>query len=238
MYKYELHLHTSEVSYCGKVAADNQVRFYKEIGYTGICVTDHLHDIYYKELYSGSEWQKYIDYHIHGYELAKEAGIKYGLEVILGMEIRFPGSDLDYLCYGIDERWLRDNPDVCAMGLPAFYEKFHNDILIIQAHPFRNNDSVMTEYLHGIEIVNPNVRNDSRNELAYSLAKQYPHLLRLAGSDAHRECDVGRAAVLLEERVTDSFGLRDALLSRKFSLSCPDYAGIIQRNEEDLRARA
>lgn len=40
--KIELHMHTSEVSSCGKVPAAEMVRLYKEMGYDAITVTDHL----------------------------------------------------------------------------------------------------------------------------------------------------------------------------------------------------
>ena len=40
--KLDLHVHTSEVSGCGKVPAAEMVRLYHEAGYDAIVITDHL----------------------------------------------------------------------------------------------------------------------------------------------------------------------------------------------------
>lgn len=232
MYKYELHLHTDEVSICGHVPAREQVRRYKELGYTGICVTDHMHQHYF-DTYGEGDWQRYIDYHMNGYRIAKEEGDKLGLDVILGTELRFPGSDRDFLIYGIDEKWLRDNEGICRMSVTSFYEKYHNEVLVIHAHPFRYNDEVFPDAVHGIEIANGNPRHDSRNELALQLAIDNPHLLRMAGSDAHRDGDEGQAAILLEERVHHSRAFRDTLLAGAFSVWCPKHEQILRASEED-----
>ena len=41
-YKYETHLHTSEVSKCAHNTGAEMARAYKKAGYTGIFVTDHF----------------------------------------------------------------------------------------------------------------------------------------------------------------------------------------------------
>ena len=41
-YTYETHLHTCRASLCGKSEGSEHVRYYKELGYTGIFVTDHF----------------------------------------------------------------------------------------------------------------------------------------------------------------------------------------------------
>src|SRR5690606_24449433 len=38
MYKYETHAHTAEVSRCATIPAKELVRFYKSMGYAGICI--------------------------------------------------------------------------------------------------------------------------------------------------------------------------------------------------------
>ena len=43
-YLYETHLHTCQGSACGRSTGAEQARFYKEIGYAGIIVTDHTFD--------------------------------------------------------------------------------------------------------------------------------------------------------------------------------------------------
>ena len=41
-YRYETHMHTAECSRCARATAEEQVRFYKGMGFDGICVTDHF----------------------------------------------------------------------------------------------------------------------------------------------------------------------------------------------------
>ena len=41
-YRYETHLHTSQASACGSSKGSEHARFYKEMGYQGIIVTDHF----------------------------------------------------------------------------------------------------------------------------------------------------------------------------------------------------
>ena len=42
MYKYELHMHTSEGSACARNTGAEMVDFYANMGYAGMVVTDHF----------------------------------------------------------------------------------------------------------------------------------------------------------------------------------------------------
>lgn len=234
MYRCDIHIHTKETSNCGHIEAREIAAAYKRLGYDGICVTDHLQSGYLDRLNCRDDWQAYVDLHMRGYREAKKAGDALGLTVMLGIELRFPENESDYLIYGIDEAWLRANPYICDMNHESFFKKFGGEVLIIQAHPYRNCDEVFCDCVHGLEIINCNPRHDSRNELALKLARENPRLLRLCGSDTHEPGDEGRAAVLLEEPVRDSFELKAAIESRKFKLWCPVYQEIVDESEADL----
>ena len=98
---------------------------YKAAGYDGIVVTDHYHRGYFeKNFYSRqakqATWSEKIDKYLSGYKGALEAGKRLGLTVLLGMEIRFDGSSNDYLVYGVDEAFLRENPELYSLGLSNF----------------------------------------------------------------------------------------------------------------------
>lgn len=43
-YKFDTHIHTSEVSTCANMGVEETVRRYHAAGYSGICSTDHLVD--------------------------------------------------------------------------------------------------------------------------------------------------------------------------------------------------
>ena len=232
MYRYELHLHTSETSKCGRVPAADQVRTYRALGYQGVCVTDHLHNAQIAYFDVGNDWDTIVDRYLAGYRAAKAEGDAVGLDVIFGVELRFPENDSDYLIYGIDEQWLYDHPWICRMDHRSFYDRFKDEVLIIHAHPYRYCDEVFYDCVHGVEIVNCNPRHDSRNDLALKLVGEHPHLYRTVGSDAHQIGDEGRAAILVEERIRDSYELKDAIVSGRFRNWCPEFDRILKKSEE------
>ncbi len=234
MYRYELHLHTMETSRCGKVRAADQIKTYHALGYQGVCVTDHLHNSYLSLMDCHDDWNECVRRYLYGYHCAKEAGEALGMDVIFGVELRFPENDSDYLIYGIDEQWLFDNPWITNLDHKAFFDRYRDEVLIIHAHPYRNGcDEVFYDCVHGLEIVNCNPRHDNRNELALKLAKENPNLLRTVGSDAHQKGDEGRAAILTEERIRDSYQLKDVLTSGRYRNLCPEFEGILKESEED-----
>lgn len=221
MYKYETHLHTMETSQCGRRTAEEQVRTYKAFGYDGICVTDHVLQKYIDGYECKDDWHACVDKFLLGYRTAKKYGDEIGLTVILGLEVRFPGSERDYLCYGFDEEWFYANPYFTLMDIEGFYAKFKDQILIIQAHPYRDNNTVNWKCLHGIEIVNSSPRHDSRDMLACQLAKEHPNLICTAGSDAHRLGDEAKTGILLQNQVSNSFEFAEMLRERKFEIWSP-----------------
>ena len=44
MYKYETHLHTMPVSKCAGATVEENLKFYKSLGYDGVFVTNHFID--------------------------------------------------------------------------------------------------------------------------------------------------------------------------------------------------
>ena len=218
MYLYELHCHTSETSPCGKLPAADMVRLYHERGYQGMCITDHMM-WKFTDMVPDETWDERVDRYLKGYKTAKEEGDKLGMDIILGMEITFrPERFRDYIVFGIDEAWLRSHPNPLEMTLKEFYNTFGNDLLIIQAHPYRSNDIIYEGYFHGIEVVNRHPRSENRNDMAIALAKRHPECYRIVGSDAHRTEDCARTAFLTEERIHDSFEMKRAIESQKYLL--------------------
>lgn len=144
-YLYDPHTHTSETSKCGHLPAAEVVERYVKNGFSGLVVTDHLHPEYLSRIDTEHDWQKAMDHYLTGYKASKKRGDELGFDVILGAELRFPENDNDYLVYGIDEDWLRSHPYMCCTSAREFYEKFHNDVLIIHAHPYRDGNLTVFE---------------------------------------------------------------------------------------------
>ena len=205
MYKYDLHVHTSEVSQCGKVGARDVVNLYKQAGYAGIVITDH----YFKEYFEGMKlqnWNDKIDRYLEGYKAARDEGMKVGLNVMLGMELRFYDCINDYLIFGIDEDFLREYPELYNYNLRqfrSFIDGANKEILIYQAHPFRTGMTIQNPvYLHGVEVYNGNPRHNSRNSLARLFADEN-NLKVISGSDFHQVMDLARGGIMAEDKIND-----------------------------------
>ena len=205
LYKYDVHVHTEEVSPCGMVAAEKAVRMYKEAGYDGLVITDHFRSRFFEEL-NGFSWEEKIDKYLRGYYKAKEMGIKLDVRVLLGLEVTFSEYYNDYLIFGIDENFLKRHRNLHKMDLDEFYnfkEKVKQDILIYQAHPFRNKMTIVDpELLDGVEVYNGNPRHDSRNDMAQQYARRH-HLKKISGSDFHELEDIDRGGILLPDYPDD-----------------------------------
>ena len=197
-FKIELHCHTAESSCCGRVPAAELVSLYKEAGYDGMVITDHLSSVIYNA--EGVEsWEDATEYFLKGYRLAKEQGDKIGVKIYLAGEIRFPDSPNDYLLYGLTEEIVKANPRLFETTLGEF-KKFAetNGLSIIQAHPYRHPCApAPAEFLDGMEIYNGHDGHDSHNNLAKEYAEANG-LWATAGSDCHYYHAVGTAAAVFE----------------------------------------
>lgn len=217
----ELHFHTSESSPCGRVSAKKGMAMYKEAGYDGIVVTDHFsRDVHGRR--DGREWKRVVDLFLKGYGQAKKEGEKLGLRVYLGMELRFPHDENDFLVYGLDEEYLMSHPWLYEKELYQVYKEMNQaGIEIFQAHPFRGSCSpAKPEYLSGVEILNGNPRHDSHNDLAGDWAKQ--HGLRgICGSDFHQVEDLTGTGIRVPVLPESEKELARILKSGEFTMVSP-----------------
>ena len=211
--KLDLHVHTSEVSGCGKVPAAEMVRLYHEAGYDAIVITDHL--------IAGKNAEMPMDeragWYLSGYRAAKAEGERLGLTVILGAELRFDCGHEDYLLYGITEADIAPiMRDLDSGILPGdFYRRIRENgrMTLIQAHPFRPElRQAPLDELDGIEVYNGHPEHDSHNDLAMARAMQGGEgFIKTSGSDAHKIHHVGRGGMIAEEPIADSLDLARGL---------------------------
>lgn len=232
-YLYDPHTHTAETSKCGHLSAAEVVDRYVAKGFSGLVVTDHLHPEYLSRIDTQHSWDAVMDHYLSGYHASKKRGDEVGFDVILGAEFRFPENDNDYLVYGIDEQWLRSHPYACCMSAQEFFAKFHNEVLIIHAHPYRDgNTTVFEDAVHGSELVNSNPRHNNHTDLALDLCRRHLDFYRLAGSDTHQAGDEARAGVILPERVRDSFAYKHMIETLRFQLWSPEFQSYVDMDEE------
>lgn len=185
-YLYETHLHTLPVSKCARASVEENLNFYKRLGYAGVFITNHFLDGNINCDRSLSYAER-IEFYFKDYEEALDYGKKIGLSVFLGIESSYGGTD--FLVYGLDKAWYLSHPEIEDMKRTELLILMRDaGALIIQAHPFReasyiNHIRLFPRHVHGVEVYNA-CRTDFENKLAKEYAKNYG-LLPFAGTDNH-----------------------------------------------------
>lgn len=204
MYKYETHAHTAEVSRCATIPAKELVRFYKSMGYAGICITDHFLNGN-TTVPRALPWEERVQLYCTGYEKACAEGEKVGLDVFFGWEYSFQGSD--FLTYGLDREWLLKHPYLLDLSVNEYCDLARSEGgFIVHAHPFREDHYIdmirlLPRKVDAVEVINA-CRKDFENRLADEYADNY-HLLKTAGSDNHWGKMPGYSGIQLTRRFED-----------------------------------
>jgi hypothetical protein len=185
-YLYETHMHTCLASACGKSTGKEHVRRYRDLGFTGIIITDHF--------FGGNcavprhlPWDEKIRLFCAGFEDAWEEGQKVGLDVFFGWEQGY--GDDEYLVYGLDKQWLLDHPEIEKCSRARQLALVHEGGgAVIQAHPFRMRDYMTyirlgLSFADGAEVANAGNRS-VHDTYAYHYAQEFG-LVMTAGSDNH-----------------------------------------------------
>lgn len=185
-YLYETHMHTCQGSACGASTGAEHARAYKQLGYTGIIITDHF--------FRGNTavprdlpWEQRINWFCSGYEDAYQEGQRIGLDVFFGWEQNFHGDE--YLVYGLDKAWLLAHPEMEHWTRQQQIDEVHKyGGCVIQAHPFRDRGYIPAlrlgrQFCDGIEAANAG--NNPYNDAAALRYGQEYGFVMTAGSDNH-----------------------------------------------------
>lgn len=212
MYKYETHTHTSLISKCSRITPEDLVRYYKQLGYNGIFITDHFlngNTTVSKEL----SWHDQIQRFCEGYEKALEEGRSIGIDVFFGLEYSYKGSD--FLTYGLDKKWLLDHPDLLTLSLNEYCDLVRKEGgIIVHAHPFREDFYIdmirlLPRHVDAVEILNAG-RTDFENDRAKQYADVY-QLKQFAGTDTHHDQQTKLHGIQLKRRLIDEKDMVEAL---------------------------
>ncbi len=219
-YITELHTHTAETSNCGVASAKELIDSYIAKGYSTVVITDHLSThTYFKYDYGSLSWEEKINIFLRGYNTARDYA-KNRINVLLGMEIRFDNDSAnDYLVFGTDEKFLRNNENLIDMNIESFSSLAHkNGLLVYQAHPFRDGlTRADVKHLDGAEVYNGCIRHNSRNPLALEWATKNG-LKKISGSDFHKTEDVAHGGIITASEIKNNSDLLKILKSEKYKL--------------------
>ncbi len=204
MFKTEMHAHTSEVSPCSHISAEELVRLYSKAGYNGLTITDHFNRFILDNIGADS-WEDKVTLYYKGYDAAVKCAENIpGFRIFCGMELKLPENSNEYLLHGLDKEFFYKNEYLYERDL-AEIKRLVNEAggIIVQAHPFR---SVCTpkpaELLDGVEVFNGHFGHNSHNDKAFALGKEYGKLM-LSGSDCHYHHGVGNGGIIFEREPED-----------------------------------
>ncbi len=186
-FKYETHLHTSEVSACAVSTGAQMVRAHYEAGYSGIIITDHFFNGN-TSIPRNLPWEKRVELFCAGYENALEEARNLPFSVFFGWEYADQGTE--FLTYGLGKDFLLSFPDMLSWPIEKYLSvaRQHGGF-ISQAHPFREvwyikAIRLFPEHVDAIEVCNASHSDPRFDERALELAQKYS-LYQTAGSDTH-----------------------------------------------------
>ena len=250
-YLYETHLHTCQGSACGTSTGAEHARFYKELGFQGIFVTDHF--------FGGNTavprdlpWRERIDRFCAGYEDALAEGQRIGLDVFFGWEQGY--GDDEYLIYGLDKQWLLNHPEVETWSRREQLEGIHKaGGCVVQAHPFRTRAYIQHVRIGLLYCDAAEVANAGNFPFNDAFALQYARKYALpmtAGSDNHNSARIQDPSnqifgVRLPRRIAcagefarmirsgESFSLH--IPDGRFDTDCPQIDSFFLDEQENLQ---
>lgn len=192
-YRYELHCHTSEGSKCSDISIKEMFKLYQEVGYSGICITDHFTNPM-NPLNDNATWDERVNLSYDIYQKALEEGKKYNMAVFWGIEYSItPNIDCpsqatcnDFIFLNLDKEWLMDNKDAFREKTEDLFKRIHEaNGFIIHAHPMFGGELRLFPYsVDAVESINGGA-NSSCNMNAKTYANMY-NLTETAGTDLHR----------------------------------------------------
>ena len=211
-YKTELHAHTNPVSRCSQIPPEDVVKNYASIGCDAVVITNHLNPDW-KQGDLAEQAERYLS----DYYAAQEFGKTAGVNIILGVEVRFTENYNDYLVYGIEPSDIEKIISYIDRGIADFYREFKNERnLILQAHPFRNKmELAPLEFLDGIESFNCHPGHNSKIGEAARYARNND-LIVSGGTDYHHEGHHGICVMRTKQTLRDSFDVAEVLKSRDY----------------------
>ena len=205
MIKIEMHAHSKGGSGCASVPAETLIKEYKEAGYGGIVLTNHMCESEFAK-YPGATKNEKIDYYMSLYEEVKSEGEKQGLKVFLGMEVRAKqDSFIEFMIYGFDKEFLYNNPPLYTLTQKELFELCNkNGVLMYQTHPYRNGVALGDpKYIHGAEYFNGHVNHINNNGMAMEFCDKH-NLIKLCGTDFHDAGQPITSYALIPDDINDA----------------------------------
>ncbi len=204
---FDLHAHSSGISPCCRMNAEQVIDVAKEAGYDGIVLTNHYQSSYMK----GSSPADFAARYYAEYENAAKYGESVDFLVFFGVEVtmnKHGGAHM--LLYGVDRDFLLNHPDLYDMTQEELFAAVHGaGGVMVQAHPMRGNKNVLLDplFLDGIEINCHKVYPDGSHIEELTAIAGSNGLILTCGCDYHADAPRPHGGTVLPDHITDSTDL-------------------------------
>ncbi len=207
----DLHAHTSGISHCCRIAYPEVLEEAKNAGLDGIVLTNHYTRQYLKDRTA----EAFVEDYIQEYERTKAHGERVGCRVFFGLEVTMEwATNVHMLIYGMEPESLRKTPFLFDLPLEELYRTVKEaGGALVQAHPFRNESTVMnTDYLDGVEINCHPLYGSTYSEELLAIAKE-AGITVTCGGDYHADTYRPRCGMYLPEELQTSRDVAEYLLT-------------------------
>ena len=215
----DLHAHSSGISKCCRVPADEVIRTTKNTNIDGIVLTNH----YQKDYVTDGDYLAFVKRYVSEFEYTKQCGESLGFKVFFGIEVTmelYPSAHL--LVYGVDGKFLEEYPMLFDYSQEELYRIVkENGGALVQAHPFRKNVDRLLDpaFLDGIEIsCHPHYEGTHLSELT-EIAKK-TGLILTCGGDYHADTHRPHCGVYLPDSIKSGKELSEYLCSAESVKLC------------------
>ncbi len=222
MYKYELHMHTSEGSACGRASVDRMIKRFWELGFSGAAVTNHFiggNTAISREL----PWEDFVEQYSRAYFEGQSTAKKLGFDLLFGIEQGYGGGK-EFLAYGFEPQFLTERPFLRNADIKLWAQEIHSvGGFIAYAHPFRDrpyiknpNEVPDLSIVDGVECYNFCNRPEDNEKAKAEFSSA--DTVMIAGSDLHNDDFEDAFGILLPQRVSTGAELAAALKENNFEL--------------------
>lgn len=219
MKKIEMHTHSKGGSGCASVTPEVLVKTYKDQGYDGIVLTNHMCESEYNK-YPGETKKEKLDYYFSLYDDVKIEGEKIGLKVFLGMEIRAKQDTfIEFMIYGFSRDFIYNAPLLFTLTQKELYDLCEeNGVLMYQTHPFRRGVALGDpKYMHGAEYFNGHVNHVNNNDLAKEFCDKFG-LIKTCGTDFHDQGQPVTSYALIDDDINTDIELKEYIKAGKLQI--------------------
>lgn len=227
IFRYEMHVHTSACSRCGRSTGEEFTDRARKLGFSGFVLTNHFYHGN-SAIDRGLPWREFVGAYAADYEKTKKYAKRYDIDVFFGVEEGYGNAGAHALIYGLSPETIADAPEFPEMSIADIYNFVHrNSGFLAFAHPYRDLEVLKCEdpypdmrYADAIEVFNAG-NTTERNKMAFEYAAN-TGVRTIAGSDTHSTASFGQGGLIFTRRLYTPENLVSDLFADKYELIVTD----------------